>query len=294
MSSGRRLVLQGVLVAPWVHAQPREPLLVVHPAPESPQDRRFDDMIALLRGALERTEARWGPFELKPAAAFLTQARQVVELEAGRELRVQWSATTLEKEQRLLAVRFPTRRGLLGYRLALIRRERQGEFRQVRTVADLQRFVVGQGHTWIDTAIYRAQGFRVETGAYEGLFKMLQLGRFDWFPRGLNEVFAEQAARQAELPELAIEDSLVVYYPLPYYYFFNRNDQALAARVQEGLQIMLRDGSFEQHFWHFHGESVRRARVSERRLIRLENPFLPPDTPPPSSPLWWDPRRVPS
>jgi hypothetical protein len=42
---------------------------------------------------------------------------------------VQWSATTVDRERRLLPVRVPTRRGLLGFRLLLIRRQRQSEFR---------------------------------------------------------------------------------------------------------------------------------------------------------------------
>lgn len=296
MLRARRHHLQALLLAgaaPWVRGEPAQPTRVVYPAPESPQDRRFDDMVALLREALSRTEARHGPFFMEPTAGFLNQARQLLELEQGRELRVQWSATTLEKEQRLLPLRFPTRRGLLGYRIALIRRERQDEFRLVRHIEDLRRYSIGQGGAWIDTPIYRAQGFRVETGNYEALFRMLVLGRFDLFPRGLNEVFAEHAARQAELPELAIEDSLALHYPMPYYFFFNRNDTALAARVGEGLLSMQRDGSFEQHFWRFHGESLRKARMHERRLIRLENPFLPPDTPPLNSPLWLDPRIPP-
>ena len=291
--SGLAAALTPLALGPWMHVRATEPLQVVYPAPESPRDERFGDMVALLREALTRTEARHGPFVLRPHTQHLTQPRQLLELELDQSLSVQWSATTLEKEQRLLPVRFPTRRGLLGFRLAFIQRQRQAEFRRVRNLEDLRRFTLGQGATWVDTEILRSQGLRVEIGHYEGLFKMLAAGRFDLFPRGVNEIFTEFTARQLEAPALAIEDSLALHYPMPYYFFFNRRNAALARRVESGLQTMLRDGSFEQHFWTFHGPAVRRARLSERRLIRLANPYLPPLTPMQQLPLWFNPERVP-
>lgn len=287
----RRPLLVAAGCAPWVRVGAAQPLRVVYPAPESGLDRRFDDMVELLRKALTVTEARQGPFHLLPHAEFMSQARQVLELEQGRGLSVQWSATTLDKERRLLPVRFPTRRGLLGYRLLLIRRQRQAEFRQVRSVQDLQRFSIGQGAAWSDTEILRSQGLRVETAGYEGLFRMLAAGRFDCFPRGINEVFTELAARQAEWSDLVVEDSLVLHYPMPYYFCFNKHATALAARVEQGLRQMLKDGSFERHFWAHHEPALRLARLGERRLLRLRNPLLPPDTPLHNKALWFDPER---
>ena len=90
---------------------------------------------------------------------------------------------------RWLPVRVPTRRGLLGFRLLLIRRQRQSEFRNIRSLDELRRFSIGQGFAWSDAEILRSQGLRVETGSYEGLFRMLAAGRFDCYPRGINEVF---------------------------------------------------------------------------------------------------------
>lgn len=289
MSVQRRHLLGLGALAPWVQVRAASVQQVVYPAPESAQDHRFDDMVDLLRQVLQRTEAGYGPFEMRPHSEPMTQPRQLLELEQGRSLSVQWSATTLEKESRLRPVRFPTRRGLLGYRLALIQRERQAEFRRIRTLDDLRRFKLGSGSTWIDTEILRSQGLRVETGHYEGLFKMLMAGRFDLFPRGLNEAFTEQEIRQTEWSGIAVEDSLALYYPMPYYFFVNRSDATLANRLEAGLNQMLRDGSFEQHFQRHHGPSVQKARLRERRIIRLTNPLLPPETPLQRSELWWGP-----
>ncbi len=297
MSPGRlsrRIWLGAAAWGPWVHGRAQAVERVVYPAMESPRDLRFADMVALLRAALERTVATHGPFDMQPSLQFMTQPRQLLELERGHNLRVQWSATTIEKEQRLLPVRFPTRRGLLGFRLALIRRDRQPEFSKVRSLADLQRFVIGQGSTWVDTDILRSQGLTVSGGHYEGLFAMLTNRRIDLFPRGLNEVFTELEARAADMPELAVEDSFALHYPMPYYFFFNRADGKLAERVEKGLLAMAKDGSFERHFWRHHGAAVRAARLHERRLIRLQNPLLPPQTPLQHQALWFDPERMPA
>jgi ABC-type amino acid transport substrate-binding protein len=282
------LQVGAALAAPWVHAQPRETLNVIYPAPESALDSRSDDLTSLLRAALERTTPTHGPFVLRPAAEFLTQARQIAELAAGRTVRVLYLATNIEREQRLLPVRFPTRRGLLGYRLLIINRRQQREFSAVRSLADLRQVTFGLGTNWADTPVFRSQGLRVETGAYEALFKMLAMGRFQAYPRALTEVFADFQARTDEFPELAIEDTLALHYINPIYFFFNRNDTALAARVNEGLNSMLEDGSFDQHFWKFHGHAVQQARIHERRVLELANPYLPPLTPPPTASVWLD------
>jgi len=79
----RRPLVLAACGAPWVRVGAQQPLQVVYPAPESGLDRRFDDMVDLLRMALTRTEARHGPFHLRPHAEFMSQARQVLELERG-------------------------------------------------------------------------------------------------------------------------------------------------------------------------------------------------------------------
>jgi len=44
---------------------------------------------------------------------------------------------------------------------------------------------------------------------------MVAESRFDLFPRGINEVFNEYAARHGAIPNLAIEKHLLIYYPWP-------------------------------------------------------------------------------
>lgn len=280
------------LAAPGVLAQPRrQPVTtVIYPAPESPQDIRSIDMVELLRAALERTQDRFGPFELKSARESMTQSRQFRELEAGERLSVLWTTSTAEKEERLLPVRFPTRRGILGYRLLLVRKQSLARFESVAQPADLARFVFGQGAAWVDTRVLQSQGIKVETAHYEPLFQMLELGRIDAFPRGINEIFDELLVRSGIYPSLVIEPTLALHYRMPFYFFVNKREVALAARITAGLWAMWRDGSFERHFYKFHGAALRQANLGGRRVIELPNPFAPGGLPPPDSPLWFDPK----
>ncbi len=292
MQGQRRSLLLGVtglVAAPWVHAQPRLPLKVVYPAPISALDARSDDLVALLRAALERTESSHGPFELQPSIPLETLARQIVQLEQGAGLSVIWASPSAVPERNLRPVRVPTRRGLLGFRVALIHERSQAALRRVRDADGLRRFVLGQGSSWPEVEMYRAHGFQVETGNYEALFRMLHQGRFDLFPRGVNEAFAEQAARAAQLPGLVVEKSLLIHYPLPYYFYCHRDANALADRLEKGLRAMVRDGSYEAHFWRFHGDAIRQARLQDRRLIQLSNPQLAPGSVPTDAALWLDP-----
>lgn len=287
----RRLLLQAPLLAtPCLHAHAETTLKVVHPAPESVLDRRSEDLIVLLRTALQHTETSHGPFELLPASAAASEDRQLLSMEQGLLPNVVWASATPERERRLLPVRIPLRRGLIGYRIALIHRQRQAEFSRIRTLDDLRAYSLGQGPNWPETQMYRQLGFKVQSGSYEALFRMLISGRFDLFPRGVNEVYGELATRSLELPELTAETSLLIHYPQPYYFFVNRRNAALADRIELGLRRMLGDGSFDAHFWRYHGDAIRQARLPERRLLRLDNPMLPPDTPLADSRLWFDPR----
>lgn len=286
----RRHLLQAPLFAASGVQAAGAPARVVHPAPESALDRRSDDLIVLLRTALQRTEASHGPFELGPAPAAASEDRQLMNMEQGLLPNVVWASATPERERRLLPIRIPLRRGLIGYRIALIHRQRQAEFSRIRTLDDLRAYSLGQGPNWPETRMYRQLGFKVESGNYEALFRMLIGGRFDLFPRGANEVWNELATRSAELPDLAVEESLLIHYPQPYYFFVSRHDAALARRIERGLREMLNDGSFEDHFWRHHGAAVQQARLAERRLLRLDNPQLPRETPLADSRLWFDPK----
>lgn len=263
---------------------------VVYPAFESRTDSRYNDLVEILKTALEKTKAEYGPYTLQPSKSGMNEARALAELlKPDGMVTIGWSGTSVQKEKDYRAVRIPLRKGILGYRIALIARNRQAEIDKIRNLDDLRKASIGQGIGWGDVAIYEANGIKVHTAGYENLFKMVAANRIDLFPRGISEVFPEYTTRHAALPNLAIEKNLLIYYPWPYYFFVNKASKALAKRVETGLRKMMKDGSFDALFLKYNRASILKANLKNRRIIRIKNPTLPKETPLDDASLWFDP-----
>ncbi|MBN3004764.1 hypothetical protein JW897_13545 [Chromobacterium alkanivorans] len=261
-------------------------------APESAADERYDYHWAILRAALDATRASWGDYSLRFAPR-MNEARQLQELGHPRgRLNVVIRETNRDYERRYLPVRIPIDRGLLGYRVLLIRDARQADFDAVTSLADLRRFSVIQGEGWGDNAILKQAGLTVVTDPnYDGLFRMLERGLGDSFSRGVAEVEEEMRVYQPQYRHIALERSLLLYYPLPTYFWFGRDaeGQRLAQRVEQGMRQMLRNGEYQRLFQKYHAGLIQRLDLKHRRLIRIDNPFLPPSTPFADRSLWFDP-----
>ncbi|MEN9868865.1 MAG: hypothetical protein RL748_4455 [Pseudomonadota bacterium] len=269
-----------------------EGVKVIYPAGDIPNDPRFHDVIEMLRTALEKTKPQYGPYELMPNPTIMPKARYILELEqAHNNINVIWNSTSEELETRFLPIRIPLRKGLLGYRIALIARENQSKIDQVKTLDDLKKLTIGQGIGWNDNLLYEAAGIEVVKSKYGQLFKMAGANRFDLFPRGVGEIFPEYEQNLTEVPNLAVEKNLLIIYPFPYYFFFNPKDRALKERVETGLRMMQRDGSFDTIFRKHHQAAIEKANLKGRRIIRLPNPLLPKTVPLDNPGLWYDPTR---
>jgi hypothetical protein len=272
------------------HASQAAEQVVIYPQFASEQDTRYNDLVALLTAALEKTVPTNGPFTLQPSAQKMNELRYVEAVKQGKELNIIWRSTSQELEQELRPIRIPLRKGLLGYRIFLIRQQDQAKFAAIQTLDQLKQLKVGQGMDWGDVKVFETNGIPVVKGSdYEGLFTMLINGRFDYFSRGINEAYPEYEARKDKLPDLHVEENLLLYYPWPYYFFTSKANEALAQRVETGLEMMLKDGTFDKIFYQFHQATIDKANVKQRRLFKIENPLLPPETPLARKELWYDP-----
>ena len=253
---------------------------VIYPAPEAASDHRYDYYVELLRMALDRTVNHYGPYAMKPSDKAMTESRYLQELtnKTGR-VNVIWSSTSSEREAAFIPIRISILKDLLGYRIALIPKDLQVEVNRIQTLDDLRTLKLGQGLGWGDTAIFKSNGLTVSEFVYTDLFRMTAGKSVDFFPRGVTEIFKEFEANRAANPNLAIEQNLVIYYPFPYYYFTSRSEARLAERIEKGLELMLKDGSFDNVFFRFNKQAIQKANLKHRRMIQLENPFLPKDTP---------------
>jgi hypothetical protein len=258
--------------------------VVRFPRPEFEGDQRSDFSMQLLQLALSKV----GPeYRLELAESPINQDRQVAELEAGRLIDVAPMPSSPDREARLLAVRIPINKGVLGLRLGLVRKGDAARLADVKTLDDLKHVHLAQGEEWPDVEILRANGVPVITAtSYEALFKMLAAERFDYFPRSALEIWDEQA-RNADT--LEIEPHIALhYYHYDAYYMVNRNNTRLAEIIRQGLEKAIADGSADRLFDQHYGERLRQAQLDKRVVIELKNPLLTPGTPVDRPELWYD------
>jgi len=256
--------------------------LVRFPRPESEGDRRFDYALQLLKLGLSKTGTDYR-IELAPVS--MNQERQILELEMGRTIDVAPIPSSAEREERLLPIRIPIQKGVLGWRLGLIRKGDQARFAGIASLDDLKRVRLAQGQDWPDTMILRGNGIDVITAPkYEGLFKMLDSERFDYFPRSVNEIWDELDSHAGSLE---VESRIALHYYYDAYFMVNKKNTVLAENLRQGLEKAVADGSFDRLFDQYHGERLRKAQLDKRTVIELGNPLLTPGTPSDRPELWY-------
>jgi ABC-type amino acid transport substrate-binding protein len=285
-------VIAALLLAAVVSKAPAPMEYIYHP-PESANDVRYIYHWEILRTALERTKDKWGPYRMV-ASEFMTERRQAFELKnATGKLTVMYLSTTPDFERTLVPIRIPVDKNLGGYCVFLIRKEEKERFANIQSLDDLRKFRYGLGLGWIDVDILKASNFNVVTGSsYEGLFEMLVQKRFDIFLRAAVEVLDEYDQRKARLPDLYIEDTILFYYPLPMYFWFPKTAEGrrLAARAEEGMRMMIADGTYDRIFDMCQRYKIEGLHLKERKLFTIANPNVGPETPFGDKRLWFDPR----
>jgi len=260
--------------------------VVRFPIPEFDGDHRYDYAGQLLQLALSKSGVE---YRIEPAALAMNQERQVQELEAGRSIDVGPIPSSAEREARLLPIMIPLNKGVLGWRLGLIRRGEESSFDRIQSLDDLKRVRIAQGQEWPDTQILRANGIDVITAPrYEGLFKMLISRRFDYFPRSVMEIWDEQ---ENNADTLEVEQHVALHYFYDAYFMVNRHNTRLAYDIERGLEKALADGSFNRLFQQYYGDRLRKAHLETRTVIELHNPLTTPGTPTNRPELWYDSRR---
>ena len=241
----------------------------------------------LLELALTHTNDIAKPLQLAPFTENVTQNRGLSLLESGA-IDVIALGTNAEREAQLLPVKIDILRGIVGFRLLVIRAADQERITQMDDASLRKQLMFGLNSQWADLPIMRANGFSVITSSdYENLFVMLAANRFDAFPRGLNEARRELDERKQNYPQLAIEKSRALYFPYPVYFWVNKNNVALAKRIELGLNRSLADGSFRKLFESYHAAEIAAIKKEKRKVILLDNTILPAGNAKPDTSWWW-------
>ena len=266
-----------VVLLAAVSATTAEPLRVVYP---TERGRAYQDAFELqvLELALEKSGRE---FTLVPSDQSMTETRSRDLLERGTgDVSVAWYGTAADFEARLLPVRIPIARGLLGHRIFLIHEAQQRQFSAVEDVDDLASLLGVQGIGWSDVEILEGAGLQIATGEYHNLFRLIDRGRADYFSRGVNEAFAELQQYQAENGNLAIERDLVLIYPFAKLFFVNRDDQELHDAIYDGLVAAYDDGSYLELFNSHPAitDVLEQADIANRRPLFVDNPLMTAET----------------
>ncbi len=284
MTIDRRSLLAaaGALAAGAGHAA--APLVVRVAKHEAMQDPQVRYILLLLRLALERSGKK---VEIQSSRNVMVQSRSLLELaRPDPGLDVFWTMTNPEREQQLLTVRIPLDRGLLGWRLLLVRESQLGRWAGVKTLEQLGALQAGQMNDWPDTAILRANGLKVQTGThFESLFSWLAEGRFDYFPRSVLEIGLE--AQEHAARGVVIEPHLLLQYPTALYFFVAPAKPQLHELLTQGMEALVADGTLERLWQAQFGDVIERYKLRSRHLLKLQNPLLPTATPLARKQLWF-------
>jgi hypothetical protein len=252
-----------------------------------PSGAIYDYRWKLLELALAHADTGEGPVRLIPSPDDVTQNRAVLLLQSGA-IDVIALGTNHEREQDLLPVKIDILRGLVGFRLLIIRAADQASIATMDDRSLRTRLTFGLNSQWADLPIMQANGFSVVTSpGYESLFHMLAAGRFSAFPRGLNEAWREIDEYKNTYPQLMIEQTKAFYFPYPVYFWVRKENVALAQRITRGLRMSLADGSFRRLFETYHAAEITAVEKDQRHVILLDNPILPAGTEMPDTSWWW-------
>lgn len=243
--------------------------VIIYPRPEDGIDKRQDFALDVLQAVLQPFSKQ---YRLKESAYPAQQDRALLLLN-DKELDVVWTGSSMHREEHYRAIRIPIQKGLLGWRLFLVNKDKQALLADVKTSQQLRLYSVGLGGGWPDVALFSDNGFVVHTTtSYDALFRMLQKRRFDLFPRSVLEIWDE--LKNYRSMGIAIEPTVAVHYPYANFFFVHKDDELLGQDIEAGFKKLIATGQYEVMFQETYGEVLHKANLEDRKLMSLSNGFF--------------------
>lgn len=210
-----------------------------------------------------------------------TRAIRLLGKENGLDL--SWHVTNYDLEEQAKAVLIPIDKGLLGYRIAVIRSETPDLFAKIHSRYDMRNINFGLGFDWADLAVFSDNGIKTtQISDNSQQFNMLSLGRFDALPLSVLELNETKLAAGTMLDE-----HVVIRYPSATYFFVAKENKALHSALTNGLKRAAIDGSWQQLFDKHFKTHILAAHLAKRRIIELENDTLPRTAPLDEAIYWY-------
>ena len=232
------------------------------------------DLITLV---LDKTRDEYGDYQLQGAPPDMTQARALQSMREHRfpnHIMILGFNGKMATDKEIAYVRFPTLRGIVGYRTCFTSPEMASIVDKANSLDDIRHLRHGQGVAWVDVGILRHNDFTVkEIANYDSLFKMTAANRLDVFCRGAHEILIEHR-RLHQFPGLTYDQHSALYYPMPMLFFTHKKNKEIIARLELGLNRAYADGSLFAVWRKHFEESINFINMPKRRVFLLENPNL--------------------
>lgn len=219
-------------------------LLVQIRAPQGDGDKSHHYYASLLEMALELTEGQHEEASVEVSNLNVTQGRALRLLKGSGRLDAEFAGTNSSREEMHHVARVPLTMGLLGTRMLVIHHDRAADFDKIKTPQQLKQFIACQGSHWPDSDILETNGYAVvRAPLFEQMWRMLEHGKCDYFPRSVIEGYGE--VKHFGSDKFIAYDRILLSYRFPMYFFFADHQEKLAQRVEQGLDQLINDGKLQ-------------------------------------------------
>lgn len=220
----------------------------------------------------------------------MTTGREVMHVKNGL-LDVLWSSG--HEIRGLTPIRIPIFKGILGYRMFVIREGEQARFDNIYTIEDLKKLKAGLGKGWGDTLVLQKAGIpMVTTTRARFLWPMLDNKRYDYLPIAVHEPWEDLAIR----PELKLttEKNILIRYDSAMYFYVNSKNTVLHKLITKGMQQAIEDGSYDKLLYQSEmiQSAIKYANIERRRVIEIPNPKFHDKTPKAHLKYWIKPDEL--
>lgn len=234
-----------------------------------------DYYLTIIEAALKATEPTYGPYQLVFTQEQLSSERKHDLLVLGDKVNVDRLVgfpTQKGAREGLIRIGVPVLNGFMGYRILLIRKADQARFASIKTLEELRKLSMGFGKGW-EGHVYKHNGFSVaEPLNMTMLLKMLAGKRYFFVPLSVIEIDDHYEIDGTPVDDLVPEQTLLIYMPLPVYFYVSPEQPQLADRLTLGLKYLKEKGELARIFKAHFGERLKRLHLSKRTLITLSNP----------------------
>jgi hypothetical protein len=258
--------------------------------PETKEDNRYKYALKILSESLEITKKDYGNYKITFSAYSMTRDREFEELLEGVNLNVTAQPTKAKWEDKLIPIKIPIEMGLVGMRIFLIKKSNLSLLKKIKTIEDLKKLTIGSVSSWSSTQALDDQGFKtVQMPSYDALFSMFLMDRFILLPRGVNEIWDEYKSQSNEFKKnVVIDESILLYMPLPIYFFISPKEKKIANRIRTGLEALIKNGQFKKIFNDEYDKLIKKSNYKNRKFFFLKNPNVRPSlTPYYNDPNYW-------